>query len=97
MERERLTLDPGYPGSGYPEQLVVCRPEVDAIVSRPQRIVPFMWSTFITVRLTDGTYFKKMFIPFRARTVLTQIRNLGWPVEFGGCLGWRSIAQAPRP
>jgi len=97
VDRERLEFRRGYPGAGYRQAQAVGRGEVAALVVRQRRVVPFLWGTFITVRLNDGTYFPRMFSPLRARAVVAELRRDGWPVERGDRLGWDSVATDGRP
>jgi hypothetical protein len=66
VEGDGLTFE-----TGYSEPRAVRRADVDAIVIRRQRAFPFFFRSFITVRLTDDSYFSKMFVPSECSAPIT--------------------------
>lgn len=97
IDRHRLDFGSGYPNSGYGQTARVERGDVETIVVRRQRAVPLVRETIITVRLNDGSYFPKLFKPFRSRATIASLKDSGWPIEDGDAVGWTDMAVGPVP
>ena len=90
VDRNGLTLR-----RHFLESVIARREDVQAVEFRRQRL-PFMWSTFIVVRLSAG-YLPQMFVAFRSRKVRRALVELGWKVEDGPKVTGRDVLFSPRP
>ena len=90
IESDRLVLRPFLRDS-----VTVQRRQVRGVEFRRQRL-PFMWRTFIAVRL-DAGYLPSMFIAWRKSKVRDELVKLGWNVEDGPNVTFRNIMLSPRP
>lgn len=90
IDSNRLTIR-----SIFREPVVADRRDVQAVELRRQRM-PFMWGTFIVVRL-DGGYLPRMFLAYRSAKVRRLLVSMGWKVEDGPKVSGRDVFFSPRP
>ena len=90
IEGERLTIR-----SIFRQAVVAHRDDVQAVEFRRQRL-PFMWGTFIVVRV-EGGYLPRMFMAWRSAKVRRSLVSLGWKVKDGPKVSGRDVLFSPRP
>jgi hypothetical protein len=90
IEGSRLTIR-----SIFRQPVVADRKDVQAVEFRRQRL-PFMWSTFIVVRL-EGGYLPRMFVAYRSGKIRRTLVSLGWKVQDGPKVSGRDVLFSPRP